>query len=73
MADSLELVQTLSDVGWQPEIAMAANKPEVVITQNGMRYQRHFNGYAYWTFSTTPNTLKLSPTLSDVDRHQTDS
>ena len=29
----LELVPTLSDVGRQPEIAMAANKPEVVITQ----------------------------------------
>ena len=33
MADSLELVPTLSDVGRQQEIAMAAYKPEVVITQ----------------------------------------
>ena len=32
MADLLELVPTLSDVGRQREIAMAANKPEVVIT-----------------------------------------
>ena len=37
MADSLELVPTLSDVGRQPEIAMAAYKPEVVITQE--RYE----------------------------------
>ena len=37
MADSLELVMTLSDVGQQPELAMAANKPEVVITQE--RYE----------------------------------
>ena len=36
MADSLELVPTLSDVGRQPEIAMTVNKPEVVIT-----HERH--------------------------------
>ena len=35
MPDSLELVPTFSDVGQQPEIAMAANKPEVVIYQEG--------------------------------------
>ena len=44
MADSLELVPTLSDVGRQPEIAMAAYKPEVVITQEwyeiSARFQR---------------------------------
>ena len=44
MADSMELVLTLSDVGRQPEIAMASNKPEVVITQErheiSARFQR---------------------------------
>ena len=33
MADSMELVPTISYVGRQPEIAMAVKKPEVVITQ----------------------------------------
>src|SRR5208282_2598043 len=33
MPDSLELAPTLSDVGRHPEIAMAAYKPEVVITR----------------------------------------
>ena len=37
MAESQELVSTLSDVGPQPEIAMTAYKPEVVITQE--RYE----------------------------------
>ena len=37
MPDSLELVSTFSDVGRQPEIAMAANKPEVVITHDVTR------------------------------------
>ena len=44
MAESLELVPTLSDVGRQPEIAMSAYKPEVVITQEryeiSARFQR---------------------------------
>ena len=44
MADSLELVPTLSDVGRQPEIEMAACKPEVVITPErneiSARFQR---------------------------------
>ena len=44
MADSLKLVPTLPDVGRQPEIAMAAYKPEVVITQKrhelSARFQR---------------------------------
>jgi hypothetical protein len=57
-ANSLELVPTLSDVGRQPEIAMAAYKPEVVILRNYMRYQRDFNGY--WAFSTTTNKMELS-------------
>src|SRR5208282_1770973 len=42
--DSLELVPTLSDVGRHPEIAMAAYKPEVVITRErheiSARFQR---------------------------------
>ena len=33
MPDSFEVLPTLSDVGRQPEIAMAAYKQEVVITQ----------------------------------------
>ena len=33
MPDSFELVPTLSNFGRQPEIAMAAYKPEVVITR----------------------------------------
>ena len=37
MADLPKLVPTLSDVGQQPEIAMAAYKPEIVITQK--RYE----------------------------------
>ena len=45
IADSLELIPTLSEVGRQPEIAMAAYKPEVVKLRNCMRYQRDFNGY----------------------------
>ena len=44
MADSLELVPALSDVGRQPEIAMVAYKTEVVITQErhelSARFQR---------------------------------
>src|SRR5208282_4850730 len=42
--DSLELASTLSDVGRHPEIAMAAYKPEVVITRErheiSARFQR---------------------------------
>src|SRR5208282_3389211 len=37
MADLLELVSTLSDVGRQPETAMSTYTPEVVITQE--RYE----------------------------------
>jgi len=33
MLDSMELVLTLSDVGRHPEIAMAAKKPEAVISR----------------------------------------
>src|SRR5208282_1760632 len=44
MPDSLELVPTLSDGGRHPEIAMAAYKPEVVITREryeiSARFQR---------------------------------
>ena len=44
MADSMELVSTLCDVGRQPEIAMVAYKPELVITQEryeiSARFQR---------------------------------
>ena len=36
-----------------------------------MRYRRDFNGYQ--TFSTTTNTLELSPKLSDVERHPIDN
>jgi hypothetical protein len=68
-AISLELVPALSNVGRQPEIAMAAYKPEVVITQErheiSTRFQRILD------FFTTTNTMELSPTLSDVDRHPT--
>ena len=34
-----------------------------------MRYERDFNEFN--TFSTKPNTLELSSTLSDVGRHPT--
>ena len=44
MTDSMELVPALSDVGRQPKKAMAANKPEVVITHErheiSARFQR---------------------------------
>src|SRR5208282_2634770 len=44
MADLLELVPTLCDVGRHPEIAMAAYKPEVVMTlerfEISARFQR---------------------------------
>ena len=44
MADLLELVPTLSDVGQHPEIAMAVYKPEVVTTRErheiSARFQR---------------------------------
>src|SRR5208282_2998990 len=121
MPDSLELVPTLSDVGRQPEIAMAANKPEVVITRErheiSARFQRILYIFDYAqharaisniarcrptfsqqpeiamgahkpevvitrkrheisarfqrlpTFSATPDSLELAPTLSDVGRH----
>ena len=42
MADLLELVPTLSDVGRQQEIAMAAYKPEVVITQQQYKISARF-------------------------------
>ena len=42
MADSLELAPTLPDVGRQPEIAMAACKPEVVITQEWYEISARF-------------------------------
>ena len=44
MAESLELIPTLPDVGRQPEIAISAYKPDVVITQEryeiSARFQR---------------------------------
>src|SRR5208282_4987185 len=47
MPDSLELAPTLSDVGRHPEIAMAADKPKVVITlerhEISARFQRIFD------------------------------
>ena len=47
MVDSVELVRTLSDIGRQPEIAMAVDEPEVVITKEphdiSARFQRILN------------------------------
>ena len=57
-ADSLKLVPTLSDVGRQPEIAMAACTPEVVITQErneiaakSQRQPQHFRPWpSHWNW-----------------------
>ena len=71
MADSLELVPTLSDVGRLPEIAMAAYKPEVVIAQErhdiSARFQRILG-----IFDHAQHT-ELYPTLSDVGQHSADN
>src|SRR5208282_5428735 len=42
MADLLELVPTLSDVGRHPEIAIAAYKPEVVINMERFEISARF-------------------------------
>src|SRR5208282_4382123 len=47
MADLLELVPTLSDVGRHPEIAMAAYKPEVVITRERHEISARFQRIQY--------------------------
>jgi hypothetical protein len=60
MAASMELVPTLSDLGRQPEIAMAAYKPEVVRTQE--RYEISARFQRVLDIFDPPNTLKLSPT-----------
>ena len=73
MPDSSELVPTLSDVGRHPEIAMAAYKPEVVITRErheiSARFQRlpHLS-YNYVRFR---DHHYISSCRSDIGRHRT--
>ena len=71
MADLLELVATLSDLGRRPEIAMGAYKPEVVITQERYEISARFQRMLY--IFDHPNTLELYPTLSDIGRHPADN
>ena len=47
MADSLELVSTLYDVGRRPEKAMSAYKPEVVINQERYEISARFQRILY--------------------------
>src|SRR5271157_1321168 len=47
MPDSLELALTLSDVGRHPKIAMAAYKPEVVITRERHEISARFQRITY--------------------------
>ena len=74
MADTLELVPTLPDVGRQPEIAMAAYKPEVVITQEqyeiSARFQEILDIFDHTQHS---GSTTVSLTLSDVGRHSADN
>ena len=69
MSDSLELVPTLSDVGRQPEIAMAAYKPEVVIPQErhdiSARFQRILDIYDHAQHAgAISNIVRCWPTFS---------
>ena len=70
MAESLELVPTLSDVGRLPEIAMAAYKPEVLITQErheiSARFQRILDNFVH------AQHIGAIVNMPDVDRHPTD-
>ena len=64
MAESLELIATLFDVERQPEIAMSANNPEVVITQEryeiSARFQRILDICGHYQHAV------LSPILSYI-------
>jgi hypothetical protein len=63
----MELVPTLSDVGRHPEMAMAASKPEVVITHERNEISAKFQRIP--TFSDIPDTMERVPTSTDVGRH----
>ena len=71
MADLMELVPTLYDVSGHPEIAMAAYKPEVVITHEryviSARLQRILDIFDH------AQHAGAIYNIVDVGRHQTDS
>src|SRR5208282_1550106 len=75
MPDSLELAPTLSDVGRHPKIAMAAYKPEVVITRErhdkSARFQRllHIFGHARLN-GTGPDIVRCRPTSGNSNGGQ---
>src|SRR5208282_2797706 len=67
--DSLELAPTLSDVSRHPEIAMAAYKPEVVITQErheiSARFQRIVDIFDHAQHArANSNIVRCRPTFS---------
>src|SRR5208282_2595874 len=69
MPDSLGLAPTLSDVGRHPEIAMAAYKPEVVITQErheiSARFQRILDIFDHAQHARAiSNIVRCRPTFS---------
>ena len=73
--DSLELVLTLSDVGQQPEIAMAAYKPEVVITQVRHEISTSFQWITYifdhaQHAGTISNIVRCRPTTGNSNGGQ---
>ena len=67
----MELVPILSDVGRQPEIAISAHKPEVVITQErydiSARFQRILDSFDHGQHTGDIDNI------ADVDRYPTDN
>ena len=74
-SDSLKLVPTFSDVGRQPDIAMAAYKPEEVITQERIeiatKFQTlsHIFGHAR-LIRTGPDIVRCRPTTENSNGGQ---
>ena len=65
--DSLVTLPTSPDVGQHPEIKMATYKPEIHYISGLARDIREIP-VATPTFSTTPDSIVVMPTLTDVGR-----